>query len=309
MPFLKRLIFIYFTLPPCPVSNSNDVGIHQTLSEAFDKWGVTCVEHIKLLPRDDFFTIFEDEKFIVKETAKIVYEKLHETPFDLSRASLKRESDIFSPPPAIPPSNNEQLLATSTRLGPLLALDQTKTPNFKSLGTGTAQQVESIARMWCWKGHQTNFVRLAVAEVLATGVTKTELARVIRGTCNDSWDGIVNNGNDKVCKRIMATLVRIDKLRKEGKLEDITPSQSKSLVKGARGAKKGVKRGPYKKRQSAGAQPEIEEVIEHVVAEHDTLGQLGEANIDTSGMNAALAEEVHQDEAAEEQQCVTIESI
>lgn len=40
------------------------------LSDAMEKWGVECVEHIKLLPRDEFLQIFEEEKFVVKETAK-----------------------------------------------------------------------------------------------------------------------------------------------------------------------------------------------------------------------------------------------
>jgi hypothetical protein len=42
------------------------------------------------------------------------------------------------------------------------------------------QQLEHIARMWNFKGHQTNCVRLAVAEVLSQGYTKTDLAKVIR---------------------------------------------------------------------------------------------------------------------------------
>lgn len=249
---------------------------------------------MKLLPRDSFLSIFEDEKFIVKETAKIVYDKLHETPFDLSKAGIKREGSLFSPPPTIPPTGISQELATINRLGTQSAIDQaTSTPNLKSLGTLEGQKVESIARMWSWKGHQTNFVRLAVKEVLAAGVTKTELARVIRTQCSEEWDGTVNNGSDKIVKRIMATLVRIDKMRKEGKLDDVVPSSSKSLVKGARGAKKGVKRGPYKKRTSTDAQGEIDVVIENAaVDDNGALAQLGETGIEMSDIEAATSEVV-----------------
>lgn len=95
----------------------------------------------------------------------------------------------------------------------------------------------------------------------------------------------------------MATLVRIHKALKEGKLDNITPSQSKSVVKGARGAKKGAVRGPYKKRQSTGSEGQEVEIE----AEDDALAHLGEASIDASDVQAAVEEdEEHQDEGQEE---------
>lgn len=40
----------------------NGLPYTESLSEALERWGVSCVEHIKLLPRDDFMDIFKDDK-------------------------------------------------------------------------------------------------------------------------------------------------------------------------------------------------------------------------------------------------------
>ncbi|KAL3796599.1 hypothetical protein ACHAWO_010303 [Cyclotella atomus] len=283
-----------------------------TLSEAFDKWGVTCVEHIKLLARDDFLSIFEAEKFIVRETAKIVWDKLGETPFDLSRATVKRENGVFSPSSSFPsvaaaaaPSTAEGLpkLQTTKRLGTLLSIDQTIANSCDN--EFKYQQLETVANMWSFQGHQTNSVRLAVATVLSQGFTKTDIAKVIRAKSSEEWDGTVNNGNDKLCKRIMATLVRIDKMRKNGQLDGLSPSDSKTLVKGTRGNKKGVKRGPYKKKNQSLDSQSVEEVIEAAIVDNDTLSAptIGEGSAEEA--NEAMSEEVQQEEQPE----VAIESI
>lgn len=168
------------------------------------------MEHLKLLPHEEFLQIFAAEKFIVRETAKIVWDKLHETPFELSRAVAKREGGgVFSPPPSIPSvavaadssvtAGNLPQLQVTKRLGTLLSMDQANA-NSGDKKDMAYQQLESVANMWSFQGHQTNFVRLTVADVLSHGFTKTEIARVIRSKCPDEWDGTVNNGNDKLCK-------------------------------------------------------------------------------------------------------------
>jgi len=184
---------------------------NQSLADGLDKWGVTCVEHIKLLPREEFLSIFENEKFIVKETAKIVFDKLHETPFDLSRAAVKREGYASPITAAAPLGENIPQLNMTNRLGALLAIDQAKQQGSNSSrdrkALGAAQQLESVARMWNFKGHQSNFVRLAVAEILQMGYTKTDITKVIRVHSAEEWDGTVNNGNDKTCKVRISTYV------------------------------------------------------------------------------------------------------
>lgn len=143
------------------------------------------MEHIKLLPREEFLSIFDDDKFIIKEIAKKAYDILHETPFDISRAVVKREG-VESP----------KRPGTSSAMGhttPLIT-----SPDDEVSAT---QLLENVASMWSFKGHQTNAVRLAVAEVLSHGYTKTDITKVIRLQCNDDeWDGNVNTGNDKLCK-------------------------------------------------------------------------------------------------------------
>ncbi|KAK1742463.1 hypothetical protein QTG54_007028 [Skeletonema marinoi] len=53
---------------------------------SLDDWGVYCVEQLKLLPSDIFLGMFDPEKLIVRETAKIALEKLKEEgPVDLSK--------------------------------------------------------------------------------------------------------------------------------------------------------------------------------------------------------------------------------
>lgn len=143
------------------------------------------MEHIKLLPRDDFLQIFENEKFIVKETSKHVFDRLHQTPFDPSRAAIKREGCVPAPPPTGNISADAIQLNMTKRLGTLLAIDQataacTAAKQNGAMSMSATQQLENIARMWNFKGHQTNCVRLAVAEVLSQGYTKTDLAKVIR---------------------------------------------------------------------------------------------------------------------------------
>lgn len=169
----STLDHLTFAIIQYATTNDESLFSLQPLSEAFDKWGVTCVEHIKLLPRDDFLQIFEEEKFIVKETAKLVFDMLHETPFDPSRAAVKREGAPYVPPAAgvaTPP-----LGTTPKRLLALPTNDQEHTSiDAKELkALDSPQQLECVARMWNFKGHQTNFVRLAVAEVLGQGYTKT----------------------------------------------------------------------------------------------------------------------------------------
>lgn len=85
----------------------------------------------------------------------------------------------------------------------------------------------------------------------------------------------------------MATLVRIHKMAKGGLLDGVSPSSSKTLVKGSRGAKKGAKRGPYKKKNSMDGQAENDPVEndtlsenENVAVENDALAMLGEASIE-----------------------------
>eukprot|EP00956_Cyclotella_meneghiniana_P029810 scaffold73360_cov61-Cyclotella_meneghiniana.AAC.8 len=256
-----------------------------------DKWGISCVEHIKLLSREEFLAIFEDDKFIIKEIAKKAYDILHQTPFDISRAVAKREES---------PKRPGKLSAAMAQTTPMKSDDK----------VSVSQLLENVAQMWSFKGHQTNAVRLAVAEVLSHGYTKTDIAKVIRLQYNhDEWDGNVNSGDDKLCKltfatrntylsiqRIMATLVRIHKMAKEGLLDDISPSTSKTLVKGSRGAKKGVKRGPYKKKnsmdvgQSEDADAvENDELIEteNAVVDNDALAMLGEASMEMSEVQEA----------------------
>ncbi|KAL3797382.1 hypothetical protein HJC23_010508 [Cyclotella cryptica] len=166
------------------------------------------------------------------------------------------------------------------RLGTLVAIDQataacTRTKRNDAKSVSATQQLENIARMWNFQGHQTNFVRLAVAEVLSQGYTKTDVAKVIRLQHDDEWNGIVNNGTDKICKRIMATLVRIHSMAKSGALQDVSPTMSKTLKAGSRGNKKGAIRGPYKKRQSAESEAMSEQPVQN-----DTLPDLGEVNVE-----------------------------
>lgn len=106
-------------------------------------------------------------------------------------------------------------------------------------------------------------------------------------------------------QRIMATLVRIDKMRKNGQLDGLSPSDSKTLVKGTRGNKKGVKRGPYKKKKQSLDSQSVEEVIEAAIVDNDTLSAptIGEGSAEEA--NEAMSEEVQQEEQPE----VAIESI
>ena len=94
----------------------------------------------------------------------------------------------------------------------------------------------------------------------------------------------------------MATLVRIHKMAKEGLLDDISPSTSKTLVKGSRGAKKGVKRGPYKKKNSmdVGQSEDADAVendelveTENAVVDNDALDMLGEASMEMNEVQEA----------------------
>jgi hypothetical protein len=103
----------------------------------------------------------------------------------------------------------------------------------------------------------------------------------------------------------MATLVRIDKMRKNGQLDGLSPSDSKTLVKGTRGNKKGVKRGPYKKKNQSLDSQSVEEVIEAAIVDNDTLSAptIGEGSAEEA--NEAMSEEVQQEEQPE----VAIESI
>ena len=89
----------------------------------------------------------------------------------------------------------------------------------------------------------------------------------------------------------MATLVRIHSMAKSGKLDNVSPTTSKTVIIGTRGNRKGAKRGPYKKRQSTDSQPQhMQPATEHQVeieqpeleqhVEHDNLPPLDEANID-----------------------------
>ena len=98
----------------------------------------------------------------------------------------------------------------------------------------------------------------------------------------------------------MATLVRIHKAAKEGKLDNVAPSMSKTVIKGSRGAKKGIKRGPYKKRDSTDScQPALEEqeIAENVVVENDVLAPLGEASVEMNEVHVKEEEEEqHEDE-------------
>ena len=147
-----------------------------------DKWGISCVEHIKLLSREEFLAIFEDDKFISKEIAKKAYDILHQTPFGISRAVAKREES---------PKRPGKLSAAMAQTTPMKSDDK----------VSVSQLLENVAQMWSFKGHQTNAVRLAVAEVLSHGYTKTDIAKVIRLQYNhDEWDGNVNSGDDKLCK-------------------------------------------------------------------------------------------------------------
>ena len=106
-------------------------------------------------------------------------------------------------------------------------------------------------------------------------------------------------------QRIMATLVRIDKMRKNGQLDGLSPSDSKTLVKGTRGNKQGVKRGPYKKKNQSLDSQSVEEVIEAAIVDNDTLSAptIGEGSAEEA--NEAMSEEVQQEEQPE----VAIESI
>ena len=133
----------------------------------------------------------------------MVFDKLHETPFDLSRAVVKREGVApYVPPDAAaalsPLKESTPELNTTKRLGTLVAIDKGKSSSNKP--TDVPQQMENIAKMWSWTGHQTNFIRLAVADVLSQGYTKTDLTKVIRSHSDEEWDGSVNNGNDKTSK-------------------------------------------------------------------------------------------------------------
>jgi hypothetical protein len=94
-------------------------------------------------------------------------------------------------------------------------------------------------------------------------------------------------------------------MRKNGQLDDVAPSLSKTLVKGSRGNKKGVKRGPYKKKQSLDSQS-VDEVIEAAIVDNDPLSPppLGEASAEEVN-DVAMTEEMRQEEQAE----VAIESI
>ena len=74
---------------------------------------------------------------------------------------------------------------------------------------------------------------------------------------------------------------------------------SKTLVKGSRGAKKGVKRGPYKKRDSTDSSQHLldqQQIDENVVVENDVLAPLREAGIETNGVQVVDEEEQKHEE-------------
>ena len=144
-----------------------------------------------------------------------MFDKLQETPFDLTKVAVKKEGDVPPDVPLfpLPDAAAHAALKTEGDVGTLLAIDQATATAIDQANAGMAkkkqrelksvsasQQLESIARMWNWKGHQTNFIRLAIAEVLNQGFTKTDIAKVIRLQHEDEWDGSVNSGNDKICK-------------------------------------------------------------------------------------------------------------
>ena len=110
---------------------------------------------------------------------------------------MKREGVAPYVPPGSETKSTPEVKLTK-RLGTLVAIDKGNVnPANKA---DVAEQMENIAKMWSWTGHQTNFIRLAVADVLSHGYTKTDLTKVIRRYCDEEWDGSVNNGNDKTSK-------------------------------------------------------------------------------------------------------------
>ena len=87
-------------------------------------------------------------------------------------------------------------------------------------------------------------------------------------------------------------------------MDNVSPSTSKTLVKGSRGAKLGVKRGPYKKRQSIDAQSILEDQeaanaeAMNAIVEADALAPLDQTSIEVNDI--VEGEQYHEKEVQEQ---------
>lgn len=242
---------------------------------SLDDLGVECVEQLKILPREYFLAMFEGEKFVVKEIAKLAFNKLNEVPIDLKKCAvglIEEESasvtailqskKVSALVPATYYSKKVSALSSATYNSKMGAASKS-TPNKKGrsakskVGEACAARrrkqmeqendplLEGIIRLWSKTGHQNNLLRINVCNALRGGYSKSKIARSVRARVFGDWDGVASNC--AILKKILATLVRIHNDIRSGKFDDLSAIQngdpkalmSKSVKPGARGRVKG----------------------------------------------------------------------
>ena len=212
-----------------------------------------CTEHIKLLPRDEFLAIFDEQKFVVKETAKLSFDALHQTPINLAKCAASvpasqaaKSTKNVSVDPELPKSVGRKRVPIAG-----------KNKGRKSAqAPGNGELYEGIIGLWTYKGHQTNMCRIAVCHALNAGYTKAGIAREVRTSVyqDHPWDG--KGSGDAIFKRIRSVLLRIHNDMKAGLFDEMITSPtsannaliSKSVKLGARGGKVGRKFSSKKKK-------------------------------------------------------------
>lgn len=211
---------------------------NDVVSNSLDEWGVLCVEQLKFIPGDDFLGMYDADKLVVRETAKLALEKLkQEGPVDLTkcvvgqvasapaRSRNKKDSIAGKPSPKQIPRNTKYALG------------------------GQDPVLDGIVRLWSTTGHQNNLLRITVCNALRAGYTKAKIARAVRTRAFGPWEGV--GKVDPIYKKIKSTLLRIHNDMRNGKFDDLDGAQnqeeyrkvltSKSVKVGARGRKCGTK--------------------------------------------------------------------
>ena len=140
----------------------NGLPFSDAVSISLDNWGVECVEQLKMLEKKDFLDMFEEEKFIIKKTAEIVVEALHETPLDLSKCGTSapisesatsrfRKSNLAAAAAKLDgkrgrPSKKSKAISN-------------KTPQPRKMSNCEGYQlIENIVKAWSTTGQQNNLV-------------------------------------------------------------------------------------------------------------------------------------------------------
>jgi len=214
---------------------------------SLDDWGVYCVEQLKLLPSEVFLGMFEHEKLIVRETAKVALQKLKEEgPVDLSKCvvpPIESASAKFRNKKGTTGDGKPSPKKTQRNTKHVIEARQTE-------GEDPDPNINTIVRFWSTSGHQNNLLRVNVCNALRAGCTKAKIGRAIRVRVYGAWDGV--GKSDMTYKKIKSTLLRIHNDMRQGKFDELINAQnhsedyqkalsSKSVKPGARGRKEGMK--------------------------------------------------------------------